>query len=222
VTAGVNKARQQGRVAGFPRLLGGALCLDFINTVEGRLGEQPTDFLATPVDLIRWGVHAGVIDHATAAHVLAEASEQPDIAQAELNRAMALRHSAYVLLSSVCDNDSPPEDATATVERELGTALGRAHLHPSGSAFAWKPSIGVHLLTDLVALDLNTLLTSAAVTRVKQCPGCDDCGWLFLDTSRNGSRQWCSMEGCGSRAKMRRHYKRHRQGSQAPRTAERA
>ncbi|MFL5589598.1 MAG: CGNR zinc finger domain-containing protein [Ktedonobacteraceae bacterium] len=28
--------------------------------------------------------------------------------------------------------------------------------------------------------------------------------------SKNGSRQWCSMEGCGSRAKMRRQYARKR------------
>jgi predicted RNA-binding Zn ribbon-like protein len=40
------------------------------------------------------------------------------------------------------------------------------------------------------------------------CPG-NNCGWLFLDGS--GRRQWCSMEVCGSRAKMRRRYERQRQ-----------
>ncbi|MEO6889729.1 MAG: CGNR zinc finger domain-containing protein, partial [Ktedonobacteraceae bacterium] len=53
------------------------------------------------------------------------------------------------------------------------------------------------------------LLTSEEVKRVKECPA-RDCGWLFLDMSKNGSRQWCSMEGCGSRAKMRRQYARKR------------
>jgi len=48
--------------------------------------------------------------------------------------------------------------------------------------------------------------------RVRQCPGANDCGWLFYDTSRNGSRRWCSMEGCGSRVKMRQQYAKKRGG----------
>jgi hypothetical protein len=38
-------------------------------------------------------------------------------------------------------------------------------------------------------------------------PACD---WLFLDESKNHSRQWCSMESCGSRAKMARYRTRKR------------
>jgi predicted RNA-binding Zn ribbon-like protein len=40
--------------------------------------------------------------------------------------------------------------------------------------------------------------------RVKICPA-DDCRWAFYDSSRNGSRQWCSMAVCGNRAKARAH-----------------
>jgi predicted RNA-binding Zn ribbon-like protein len=42
---------------------------------------------------------------------------------------------------------------------------------------------------------------------VGECEG-EGCSWLFLDTSRNRSRRWCSMEDCGNRAKARRHYER--------------
>jgi predicted RNA-binding Zn ribbon-like protein len=52
------------------------------------------------------------------------------------------------------------------------------------------------------------LLTAPELQRVRACPGLGDCGWLFLDTSKSGRRRWCSMEGCGSRAKMRRYYAR--------------
>jgi hypothetical protein len=41
-------------------------------------------------------------------------------------------------------------------------------------------------------------------------PACD---WLFIDESRNHSRQWCSMESCGSRAKMARYRSRKRGGA---------
>jgi hypothetical protein len=40
--------------------------------------------------------------------------------------------------------------------------------------------------------------------RIKICPA-DSCRWAFYDTSRNRSRQWCSMEVCGNRAKARAH-----------------
>ena len=43
--------------------------------------------------------------------------------------------------------------------------------------------------------------------RVKICPA-DDCRWAFYDTSRNRSRQWCSMKVCGNRAKARAHRQR--------------
>ena len=52
------------------------------------------------------------------------------------------------------------------------------------------------------------VLTEEDLGRVRECPGAGDCGWLFYDTSKNGTRRWCSMEGCGSRVKMRRHYAR--------------
>ena len=55
------------------------------------------------------------------------------------------------------------------------------------------------------ALDLLT----TSLERVRLCES-HDCGWLFLDTSRNGRRRWCSMQGCGSREKMRRYRARDR------------
>jgi predicted RNA-binding Zn ribbon-like protein len=29
---------------------------------------------------------------------------------------------------------------------------------------------------------------------------------MFLDTTRNASRRWCDMAGCGNRAKAKRFY----------------
>lgn len=44
--------------------------------------------------------------------------------------------------------------------------------------------------------------------RLKICP---NCGWLFLDRSRNRSRTWCDMAVCGNRMKAKRHYHRNRE-----------
>jgi len=42
---------------------------------------------------------------------------------------------------------------------------------------------------------------------------CGNCGWLFLDRSRNRSRAWCDMTVCGNRAKASRHYRRRKEES---------
>lgn len=40
---------------------------------------------------------------------------------------------------------------------------------------------------------------------------CANCGWLFLDRSRNRSRIWCDMAVCGNRQKASRHYHRRKE-----------
>ncbi len=45
--------------------------------------------------------------------------------------------------------------------------------------------------------------------RVRTCAA-PDCEALYLDTSRNRSRRWCSMEKGGARAKASAYYRRHR------------
>ena len=37
---------------------------------------------------------------------------------------------------------------------------------------------------------------------------CGNCGWLFIDRSKNRSRTWCDMAVCGNRVKANRHYHR--------------
>lgn len=59
------------------------------------------------------------------------------------------------------------------------------------------------------ARDLRRLLAERP-ERVKHCAN-SDCVLWFDDTTRSGTRRWCSMTGgCGSRLKARRHYERSR------------
>ncbi|MBW9207014.1 CGNR zinc finger domain-containing protein [Mumia sp. zg.B53] len=58
-----------------------------------------------------------------------------------------------------------------------------------------------------VAAAAARLAIEGRLGRVKICPA-DDCRWAFYDRSKNHSRQWCSMEVCGNRAKVRNHRER--------------
>ena len=62
----------------------------------------------------------------------------------------------------------------------------------------------------LVAVALDALRIARELPdRVRECAA-DRCDVLYLDTSRNHSRRWCSMERCGARAKSSAYYQRHR------------
>jgi predicted RNA-binding Zn ribbon-like protein len=87
--------------------------------------------------------------------------------------------------------------ALAALER---TALARATLTPGGWAFADPLSAVVHAAAELIV--------RGPVDRLKTC---GNCPWLFLDHSRNASRRWCSMEGCGTAVKIRRLTARRRE-----------
>jgi predicted RNA-binding Zn ribbon-like protein len=61
----------------------------------------------------------------------------------------------------------------------------------------------------LAASDMRRLLADRP-TRVKNCAN-PDCVLWFADTTRSGTRRWCSMTGgCGSRLKAQRHARRSR------------
>ena len=72
----------------------------------------------------------------------------------------------------------------------------------------FAPWLRRQALRDLVAASTLSILTDPReLERVKLCPG-HDCGWLFLDETKNARRKWCLMEVCGNRAKSSRHYAR--------------
>ncbi|GLZ78589.1 hypothetical protein Afil01_33960 [Actinorhabdospora filicis] len=48
------------------------------------------------------------------------------------------------------------------------------------------------------------LVAEARPERIRKCAN-PDCLLWFHDVSKNGRRRWCSMEGCGNRAKAARH-----------------
>ena len=51
-----------------------------------------------------------------------------------------------------------------------------------------------------VALAASDLMTTPDMDLVRACDNIE-CRWLFLDTSKNHTRRWCSMSACGNRAK---------------------
>jgi predicted RNA-binding Zn ribbon-like protein len=174
-------------------LVGGDIALDLANTVNGpRDGPVDTDYLATPGDLAGWAVHAGV----------AEAPPAAD--EAQLARVRELRAAIYGVFRAVAEGRPAPSGALAALAAFHAEAAAHARLVPAGDRFTlgWDGAVLWPLAT--AAVDL---LREGPLDRIKLCDGCP---WLFLDTSRNHSRRWCSMNECGGRLKMRRYRARKR------------
>ncbi len=88
---------------------------------------------------------------------------------------------------------------------EPRTAVAGLVLRPdlSGGRVSLVPQDDGDLAAGVAAVAFTALLRASARpawSRVKACRG-TDCGWVFVDASRNSSRRWCEMASCGNRAK---------------------
>ena len=110
--------------------------------------------------------------------------------------------------------ETPATADLATIQEAHLSGLAHARLTAvdGGFAFAWAED-EPHLERVLwpVAQSAVDLLLTGDPARVKRCNEAHGgCSWLFYDVSKNGTRRWCSMEGCGSRVKMSRYHARKR------------
>jgi predicted RNA-binding Zn ribbon-like protein len=191
---------------------GGRLCLDFANTLsEGRA--HPIERLTAYEDLIAWARQASVLNDGDARRLLRKAHQHPKHATKALAEAIALRESLYRIFSSAVDGSAPLGTDLETLNTALSRALDHLRVAPRAKGFTWEWDAGDALDRMLwpVVRSAADLLVSDDVRRVRRCGG-ENCDWLFLDTSRNHSRRWCSMRDCGNRAKARRFYARKKAG----------
>ena len=193
-------------------LHGGRLPLDFINSVGAWFPRLERDYLTSYDDLLAWSVHAGALDAQAVAALRQAAARDPAAAQAVHRQALALREALHNLFAAVARGESPTSQDTARLNAALESALPHRQVAASGEGFGWTwagPPDALDRMLWPVVYEAADLLTADERGRVRECPA-PDCGWLFLDMSKNRSRRWCSMETCGNAAKARRHYQRHK------------
>jgi predicted RNA-binding Zn ribbon-like protein len=196
----MSETREQ--LKGF-KFVGGALCLDFANA-GGLLNDYG--------DLLVWGQLAGAVDESQAEHLGRRAESTPDQARTAFVRANSLRKAIHRIFSAQARGHLPAERDLALLSTVVGRSATRRKLQPSTEGFTWRWHDVEDRLdwpTWIIARSAVGLLTSDRLSRVRECSG-PDCGWLFVDASRNRSRRWCDMAECGNRAKARRNYARKR------------
>ena len=164
----------------------GHVALDFAATMAARLKPLPLELLALPSDLGRWLRAAGMTD------------ARPEVTQSDLSLARTLRESIYGLALARIQGEDLPDEARRRLNRIAAEASAipqlakNSRIHYLGKSRAFLISI---------ARDALVLFGSESSERIRQCES-ETCALLFLDTSRSGDRRWCSMAGCGNKAKV--------------------
>jgi len=175
--------------------LAGHPALDLSATLAGRLKPQARELLAGPADVARWLVQAQ----------LAEAP--PPVTAADVERARQLRECIYALALARVRGERAPTaarsqlNAFAAARSAVPQLAAGGRLSVSGSARDFLAS---------VARGAVRLLGSDQAASIRQCEG-PTCARLFIDASRTGERRWCSMSGCGNKAKVAQFRRRQRQ-----------
>lgn len=190
-------------------LVSGALCLDFVNTINSRLNPEH-DYLVHYSDLAGWSNKAGILSAAQSTQLQKRARQHVEEAENALGAARTLRELIYRLFSNAAKGFEPNKKDMETFITSYGEAISRSHFTKEGNSYTtvWNVDQAFDALLWPIIDSAGELLLSEELGQVKECPGC---GWLFLDTSKNQSRRWCSMNTCGARDKMRRYHKRQRE-----------
>jgi len=187
------------------RLIGGELCLDFANTVNGHARLPQHEYIHDYRDLVLWSRHAGSVNESEARELLEQGAVYPIEAEMVYRQGLELRESIFRTFAALAGGGRADRDDL----HHLNTSWQEGQRHvcmihtPAGFSLGWDDEPCLQGLLRTVAASAIQLLTSPQVHRVRSCAG-ERCDWLFVDTSRNHLRRWCSMDECGNRAKMQR------------------
>ncbi|MEJ1241650.1 CGNR zinc finger domain-containing protein [Chryseolinea sp. T2] len=193
------------------RLDGGALCLDYVNTVPDRKDGSGRDLVKSFHELLYWARKAKAIESSAFTTLERAAAERSRGAKEFFTQAIQLRTLIYDLFYPL----SQKQRIKPTDLDSFNKVMARYSPHLQMAAesgeivLRWAFDADQFLrITGPIVKSAQDVLLSGKLERIKECPRC---GWLFLDTSKNGMRRWCSMEDCGSNAKSLHYYYRKRE-----------
>lgn len=168
------------------QLISGHYALDLLATLRDR-HQDPVECLRRPADLDHWLALAGFVPavHATLA---------------DLERARELRETINRAVRALLRDESPRSADVRTLNARARQPALAPQLTPA-LELRWTGSVDAALAT--VARQAVELLSSPDRTLIRECAAAPNCSRVYLDRSRARARRWCSMEWCGSSAKMK-------------------
>ena len=188
--------------------VGNQLALDFLNTrplVDGKLSELLPDFSA----VLSWFRAANLLSTKEMSSI-ARRWSRTDRAQ---KTAQALRELREKLREEILVWEQGKAIRSSTIgllNKLMADHPMRTRLTPEGTASSMDQWFEVRQPEDLfapLAHGAAALFSAADRKRVRKC---GQCVLHFQDTSKKGTRRWCSMQLCGNRLKVAAYAARQR------------
>jgi predicted RNA-binding Zn ribbon-like protein len=201
-------SRDPIRAAG--QFFGGRVCLDFANTLDWRLTDDPVELLPDYDALLAWSERRGTLSVKALAALRARGKIRGAEASTVIRDAHALRSALIRMADGLQSGRAVALDAFNRALAELPPQPG---LIRQGESFVFDLD-GKDLRQPLwpILWSLSTLLASSDASRLGACQA-EGCGWFFVDESPNRTRMWCSSEVCGNRERARRAYAKRRKSA---------
>lgn len=196
-------------------LVGGNLSIDFVNTMIVENG-APKDLLKSLTDVVAWAVATHLLEEANAEPIVVDWNKQPE-AGAVLAHIHSFRSMLHTMVACLARGEAASATAVAAINAELQNKRGVVQIRQTESGFDKLFRGDVRESQQLlapIAESAADLLCYGRMEYLKKCEGAE-CVLYFYDTTKNHSRRWCSMAGCGNRAKVTAFYKRQRAKAQA-------
>jgi predicted RNA-binding Zn ribbon-like protein len=182
--------------------------LDFLNT-RPMLGQTPTELLPDFDALERWLIASGIVSSVKTKSLLRSWRHSPEAASF-LKDLIAFRERLREAVLRMESGLAPPDEFVEEVNAGLrqhppimvlrkrqGRIIRESIFEPKRPADLWGP------ILDSAA----NLLSEPESDRIRQC---EACVLHFFDTSKKGSRRWCSMNICGNKLKVAAYQRRKR------------
>lgn len=179
--------------------------LAFLNTLSARPTETPQEALTSYDALCAWTAQSASLDARLVSSLVAKARRRPADADAIVRRARELRELAQAAVRELSEQRTPAPAVLEGLTQRTTPWYAHARLVRDHDALQWADSPDQALDAPLRHITRSVIraLTSPLIVRARACAA-DDCGWWFLDDTKNHSRRWCDMKICGNRAKVRR------------------
>lgn len=194
------------------RMLGGAPALDLANTLHWRDGSE-VDFIPTYQDMVAFCAPAQLLsdDEGRALRRMAEShgSLAGKVHREVLRLREALKSWLTVSARNLNRGMAPKELALRGIQEAITRASGTAGLGDILKLTSDSANEAIHLPLRRSAAAVALLVLFPPGNDIRQCEA-DHCGGFFINDSRSKPRRWCSMDGCGNRAKAARYRLAHR------------
>jgi predicted RNA-binding Zn ribbon-like protein len=188
--------------------VGNQLALDFLNT-RPVLAEGPQELLPDAESLVRWLIAAGVLTSSKGKALARKWSKTPK-ATSFLRRLLAFRERLRAVVLRQ-ETGSPASEAfisevNSLLEQHPSVISLRRNGEKLERGIAFEPAEPDEVWAP-IAMAVAELLSDVPAPRVRKCEACIV---HYYDTSKKGSRRWCSMNICGNKIKVAAYQRRKR------------